>query len=262
MDLLTIAMLVLLIAVVATLITTQLRRNKRQAEQPHVAPLAPSGKTNTLAIVAFVLSYFLSGARHPPLPLGRRMVIRPRMFQRSNVIRPLLIVPLLAVVLAGCAPSNAPATVKTAAPTASSTPTPDTGLPADDEFPLTTPAPTPLAEPGTLTAGGAYRLCMDASAQNQIEFNTSSTVTGAPRTRADYENAPLADSTVIDRGDGYFFVYSDLTDHSAAADISEAGASYCLVGGTLSEPLWETYGLVERNYGETLDPYAPFSSME
>jgi len=176
------------------------------------------------------------------------------MFDRANLVRPLLVLPII-LMLAGCAPASSDA----AAPAPSVTATPNTLLPDAGEFPVMTPVPEPGEDSNILTLESAYRLCMDASAQNQIEFRDGPSVTGEPRTREDYGNASFADSKVIDREDRYFFVYSDLFDHSGSADVAEAGASYCLVGGTVSEPIWQTYGMVEREYGKTLDPYAPFS---
>lgn len=181
---------------------------------------------------------------------GQEMIIR------THIARPLLLLPLL-VVLAGCAPAG----TDTTEPTPGVTATPEALLPDSSATPQGTPAPDSGEDSNVLSLEGAYQLCIDNAAQNQIDFQQSPTIDGEPRTRDDFVNASFADSTVTEREDGYFFVYSNLIDLSAPADLTEAAASYCLVTGTVSEPSWETYGLVEREFGETIDPNAPLDSM-
>jgi len=76
-----------------------------------------------------------------------------------------------------------------------------------------------------LTAEDSYRLCVDKEADATAEAFGG--------TRDQISNAPFADSWVVDRCDGSFFVWSDQENGMAPAELVSVGATTCVVGGTV-----------------------------
>jgi hypothetical protein len=71
MDPLTLVLLLLIVAGIVILVVSQVRRGRTRSAR--LATLPPSGKTNTLAIVAFVLSFIASV---PAIVLGHIALVQ------------------------------------------------------------------------------------------------------------------------------------------------------------------------------------------
>ena len=64
------------------------------------------------------------------------------------------------------------------------------------------------------------------------------------------EFAPFTDATVLHRDDGAWFVYIEVDDGNRTPDLVEAAGSECIVGGTIAEPEWQSFGVISRDVAE------------
>ena len=64
------------------------------------------------------------------------------------------------------------------------------------------------------------------------------------------EFAPFTDATVLHRDDGDWFVYIEVDDGNRTPDLVEAAGSECIVGGTIAEPEWQSFGVISRDVAE------------
>jgi|GEM_PF-3179179 len=157
-----------------------------------------------------------------------------------------LVVTALAVtaVLAGCTPGG-PVAPAESEPPAATTPSP---TPTASEVPPASDAPIAADADRPLEAIDAYALCR---AQTYAFF---------PGDFALLDYAPFPDATVLLRSDGLWFVYIEVDDGNRPADLVDAAASNCIVGGTIGQPQWELFGAVTRGQ-DVIDGYdAPLPS--
>jgi hypothetical protein len=152
--------------------------------------------------------------------------IRPA---RPKPVRALLAGGLaLAALLVGCAADDRP--VQTSTPAA-----PVETTPAPSETP---PPATPVARgsDSPLEAIDAYALCRAQT-------------TGYYGDPGRLVFASFDDATVLLRDDGDWYVYMEVDDPSAG-DLSEAAGSECIVGGTIGEPEWQSFGSLAREFAD------------
>lgn len=134
----------------------------------------------------------------------------------------------VALLLAGCAPAG-PTTPATTAPPAETTPPPTTEMPPASDTPATGSADRPLE------AIDAYALCR------------AQTFAYYPGDFALVDYAPFSDATVLQRDDGDWFVYMEVDDGNRTPDLVESAGSECIVGGTIGEPEWQSFGVISRD---------------
>ena len=79
---------------------------------------------------------------------------------------------------------------------------------------------------------------------------------------SDYVAVPFAESEVIDRGDGSFWVWADFENNHAPAELRDAGALICVVGGTVGSPEFRQHGTIARSERAGVDPYADFTQSQ
>lgn len=117
------------------------------------------------------------------------------------------------------------------------------------EAPSTTPPTTPAAEapaasdrgPGSpIEAIDAYALC---KAQTTGYY-------GGDFAKVHF--APFDAASVLQRDDQNWFVWIDVTDENREPELVDAAASNCIVGGSLGEPAWWTFGTVSNDGAEEL----------
>ncbi|HEU4757516.1 MAG TPA: hypothetical protein VFS72_12675 [Agromyces sp.] len=137
----------------------------------------------------------------------------------------------LVVLLTGCAPGG-PVTPPTSEAPAETTPIPTTEMPPASDTPTGEGADRPLE------AIDAYALCR---AQTYAYY---------PGDFALLDYAPFADATVLQRDDGDWFVYIEVDDGNRTADLVESGGSECIVGGTIGEPEWQSFGTISRDVAD------------
>ncbi len=136
--------------------------------------------------------------------------------------------------LAACGPAGPEPTPTSAPPAttpAETTPPPETGMPPASD------TPTGTAD-RALEAIDAYALCR---AQTYAYY---------PGDFALVEFAPFTDATVLQRDDGDWFVYIEVDDGNRTPDLVEAAGSECIVGGTVAEPEWQSFGVISRDVAE------------
>lgn len=137
----------------------------------------------------------------------------------------------LVVLLAGCAPGG-PVTPPTSEPPAETTPAPTTEMPPASDTPTGEGVDRPL------DAIDAYALCR---AQTYAYY---------PGDFALLDYARFADATVLQRDDGDWFVYIEVDDGNRTADLVESAGSECIVGGTIGEPEWQSFGTISREVAD------------
>ncbi|GGI45963.1 hypothetical protein BCL57_001474 [Agromyces flavus] len=140
----------------------------------------------------------------------------------------------VAAALAACSPSdtqNEPTSEPPATTPVETTP------PPESEMPPASDTPTGTAD-RALDALDAYALCR---AQTYAFY---------PGDFALLEYAPFTDATVLQRDDGDWFVYIEVDDGNRPADLVESGGSECIVGGTVGEPEWQSFGTISRDVAE------------
>ena len=143
----------------------------------------------------------------------------------------LLTAAIAAALLAGCAADDADSTAEPSAPAETTSPTPA----ATETTAPTTPVPS--ADDRPLEALDAYALC---------RAQTGGYYADPGRT----EFAPFEEATVLLRDDGDWYVYMEVDDFAREPALVESAGSECIVGGTLAEPEWQSFGTISREYAD------------
>ena len=134
------------------------------------------------------------------------------------------------VLLASLSACTAATPATSEPPTASASATPPTSAP-----PTETPGASDRGPASSLEAIDAYALC---KAQTTGYY---------PGDFAKVHFAPFDAASVLLRDDQSWFVWIDVDDENREPELVDVGASNCVVGGTLGEPEWWTFGTVSRD---------------
>lgn len=126
--------------------------------------------------------------------------------------------------LAGCTPTE---------PTPSPSPAPAETTPAPSAVPTAPPATRDASSP--LESIDAYALCR------------AQTTGYYPGDFALVDFAPFDEATVLQRDDGLWFAYIEVSDGNREPALVDVGASNCIVGGTIGEPEWKRFGSMTRD---------------
>ena len=136
---------------------------------------------------------------------------------------------IAAALLAGCTADDAEPTAAPSTP-AETTPAPT----ATETVPPTTPA---AAADRPLEAIDAYALCRAQTGRYYEDPGRT-------------EFAPFEEATVLLRDDGDWYVYMEVDDFAREPALVESAGSECIVGGTLAEPEWQSFGTISREYAD------------
>jgi len=148
--------------------------------------------------------------------------------------RPLLTLPLLALLLSGCTinvqagPDPAP---DAPAPTATAEPDEPTAAPGPDS---------------PMTARDVYDECVELA------------LTYYQGDPALIEFTPFEEAQVVTRDDGYIYTYIEVIDRNQEEYMMDRTASECIMGGTIGDPDRVLYGVTTRH--DDRDPNAPLPS--
>ena len=149
---------------------------------------------------------------------------------------PLAAVTLALLTMTGCVapPLPTPSTVSPSAPVATVAPSTP---------PATTAIPAPEESAKGLDPVGAYEACMDFVGAGVVSQGGV------------FEPVPFESAEVIDRGDGYFWVWADFTDPTLEEKYRDAGAAECILGAEGQTPPFAQGAQVLRSMRAETDPY-------
>lgn len=150
----------------------------------------------------------------------------------------------LVLVLAGCAPKAVE-------------PSPDSSTPASTSKPTKTATPTPKPTPTQTVAAPAPAPSGELTPETAYQACVAKAIELAKSTPDQYVNVPFADSEVVLRTDGNYWVYSELSDYRASPELVDAGATHCVLGGTIADPFYYEVGQIVRSLRPQMDPNQP-----